>query len=440
MLLEASTENNEITQAHLTAVVSIASQSLLTGWIADSADHFRDSVKVKNEGSDRLGQLLHWLMNEPPTIADLQWITAEALPALRKSEWAPYKDDQTLGHTMTDFLQRLLIISAQSTASFPRVTPISSSLIESFYDENPYPIWSNAGTYGMGVYNSYDQYLKEYLPRSQHGLLNVLVKQERILLAGCGSGHQMALALAQYKNSHVTGMDLSKTNLQYAHWRMRELFPTSSRWSLCQGDLTQVTAETALCASGQFDVIECCGVLHHCDDPTTALKALVSALRPGGILLLGVYSAVGTERVRECIRWIHQKFNMHDAYHPTLSDIRKIRDEIEKLPTSSTVKQVLCGQLSFYSTSAFRDMLFHPCAHYFSLSELKELVDMCGLGVLSFSFDSIQDDIRTRLEYSSLSSSDCEMCSWDVWKKVERRGGIRQSLPWHNILLQKPKE
>jgi SAM-dependent methyltransferase len=44
---------------------------------------------------------------------------------------------------------------------------------------------------------------------------------------------------------------------------------------------------------GPFDYIDCCGVLHHLPDPLAGLKALVSALAPGGGLGLMVYAPHG---------------------------------------------------------------------------------------------------------------------------------------------------
>ena len=44
---------------------------------------------------------------------------------------------------------------------------------------------------------------------------------------------------------------------------------------------------------GTFDYIDCCGVLHHLEDPAAGLANLVRALAPGGGLGLMVYGAFG---------------------------------------------------------------------------------------------------------------------------------------------------
>ena len=42
----------------------------------------------------------------------------------------------------------------------------------------------------------------------------------------------------------------------------------------------------------QFDVIEAGSVLHHLADPWTGWRTLLSLLRPGGFMLLGLYSNI----------------------------------------------------------------------------------------------------------------------------------------------------
>ena len=40
----------------------------------------------------------------------------------------------------------------------------------------------------------------------------------------------------------------------------------------------------------KFDIIECSGVLHHMDDPSKGLQALLAILKKNGFLKLGLYS------------------------------------------------------------------------------------------------------------------------------------------------------
>ena len=294
----------------------------------------------------------------------------------------------------------------------------------------------STGTAGLPVFTSYLAYLRRYLPLKASASLSWPEADEKLLVAGCGSGHQVALALAQYTSTAlVKGIDLSGVNLAYAQGRLTATTPATQRWTLAQEDLTDVVP-TASEEYERYDVVECCGVLHHCKEPGTALKALVRRMKKGGVMQLGVYSAGGTERVRECISFLQEKYHLHDSAGVSAERIREVREAVDALPSSNPARQVLQSQLSYYAAAPFRDMLCHPRAHYFSLEELRVLTKAAGLRLLAMTFDSCGADIAARLAYSGKTQQDEVMASWDTWRHVE--GQINtQSLPWHNMLLVK---
>src|SRR6201989_1254729 len=56
---------------------------------------------------------------------------------------------------------------------------------------------------------------------------------------------------------------------------------------------------------GQFDYIDCTGVLHHLPDPAAGMKALVSVLQPEGgigVMLYGEYGRTGVYTLQEMLR------------------------------------------------------------------------------------------------------------------------------------------
>src|SRR6185503_18891719 len=58
---------------------------------------------------------------------------------------------------------------------------------------------------------------------------------------------------------------------------------------------------------GQFDYIDCTGVLHHLPDPSAGLAALVSVLQPDGgigVMLYGQYGRSGVYPLQEMLRSI----------------------------------------------------------------------------------------------------------------------------------------
>ena len=57
----------------------------------------------------------------------------------------------------------------------------------------------------------------------------------------------------------------------------------------------------------EFDLIECGGVLHHMNNPSQGLKALVSVLKNNGFLKLGLYSELARQDIVKARNYITSK-------------------------------------------------------------------------------------------------------------------------------------
>ena len=91
----------------------------------------------------------------------------------------------------------------------------------------------------------------------------------RVLEAGCGSASYLAFPA----DAWIVGIDISELQLERnAHVHERIV-----------GDI-----QTHEFAPDEFDAIVCWDVLEHVDDPGAALDRFMTALRPGGLLFLGV--------------------------------------------------------------------------------------------------------------------------------------------------------
>jgi ubiquinone/menaquinone biosynthesis C-methylase UbiE len=107
-----------------------------------------------------------------------------------------------------------------------------------------------------------------------------LTKPLQVLVAGGGTGDAAIMLAQQMTDAGVPGkivhLDLSAASQKIAQERAKV------RWlgniAFVQGSLLEV-GELGL---GPFDYIDCCGVLHHLDDPVAGLNALVSVLAPDG--------------------------------------------------------------------------------------------------------------------------------------------------------------
>ena len=113
----------------------------------------------------------------------------------------------------------------------------------------------------------------------------------RALVAGGGSGDATVMLAQQMASAgragDVTWLDRSAAARRVAEARVaaRKLGNVVFQ----EGSLLDLPGS----GLGPFDYIDCCGVLHHLPDPLAGLKALVSALAPGGGLGLMVYAPHG---------------------------------------------------------------------------------------------------------------------------------------------------
>ncbi len=116
-------------------------------------------------------------------------------------------------------------------------------------------------------------------------------KPLRVLVAGGGTGDAAIMLGQQMSDAGVDGavvhLDLSAASQDIARERAR--VRGLANIEFVQGSLLDV-ADLDL---GTFDYIDCCGVLHHLEDPPAGLAALLSVLAPDGGLGLMVYGELG---------------------------------------------------------------------------------------------------------------------------------------------------
>ncbi|HZR09598.1 MAG TPA: methyltransferase domain-containing protein [Myxococcales bacterium] len=147
--------------------------------------------------------------------------------------------------------------------------------VRGFYAQAPFPAYPPRDSYG---------WLRARAERSEFARLldRAIPGDARVLEVGCGTG-QMSLFLAT-ADRLVIGADLARPSLELAESARR-------RYGIDRA----VFVETDLRAPGlrpfAFDVVYSSGVLHHTPDPRASFAAIVRLVRPGGMLVLGLYNA-----------------------------------------------------------------------------------------------------------------------------------------------------
>lgn len=118
---------------------------------------------------------------------------------------------------------------------------------------------------------------RDRLTRIAGGSLDVF-NGKKTLEAGCGAGRFTELMLQA--GASVFAIDLSRG--VEANFRNCSSF---KNYYVAQADIMELPV-----AASQFDIVVCVGVIQNTPDPEVTIKALCSHVRPGGTLLIDIYS------------------------------------------------------------------------------------------------------------------------------------------------------
>ena len=197
--------------------------------------------------------------------------------------------------------------------------------VKSFYEENPFPNYEGMEEFGELVNKGSAN------PFSAQ-LLRAIGYNKLVLECGCGTG-QLSHFL-QLNNNHVLGIDMSLGSLKLAieHKRRNRL----ERSGFAQMNIFQLAIKDS-----SFDVAIAHGVLHHTFDARRAFAHVARKVKPGGIVIVGLYNSyarwaswlrskvigvlgpridyVVRTRIRDVTKaetWIKdQYFNPHETWH-----------------------------------------------------------------------------------------------------------------------------
>lgn len=253
-------------------------------------------------------------------------------------------------------------------ADIPRLTRIEdpvSRLVQDQYEENPYPRWVRPAPQRPDTIRNF---LVGKFPFAKFERL-AGGAQPDILIAGCGTG-QRSIAMAQKFGGNMLAVDLSLASLGYARRKSEELGLTIT---YAQADILELERDLG---GRQFDLIESLGVLHHLADPWAGWRALLSLLRPGGVMLLGLYS----ERARRPVMAARARIGGRGG---SADDIRAFRQELIQ---SGDLPSILDSE-DFFSLSACRDLLFHVQEQRMALGQVAQFLQSHSLRLLGFELD-----------------------------------------------------
>jgi Flp pilus assembly protein TadD/SAM-dependent methyltransferase len=283
--------------------------------------------------------------------------------------------------------------------AIPALTTITDDVsrkVQRQYEDMPYPRWIKAAPVGQPV--TIDWYLRSQFPSAP---IRASMPQSGldILIAGCGTGQHAIETAQRFSHARVLAIDLSRTSLGYAIRQARALHLDHVEYA--QADILQLGT-----LGRSFGLIEVGGVLHHMRDWAEGWRALLTVLRPGGFMHVGLYSALARTDVRAVRGFIAER-----GYGESADDIRRCRQDILRLEESSALRNVT-KYADFFTTSECRDLLFHVQEQQLSIPEIAAFLRQHGLAFLGFT-GPVSGAYRARFP------ADAAMTDLDQWHQFE---------------------
>jgi Flp pilus assembly protein TadD/SAM-dependent methyltransferase len=296
------------------------------------------------------------------------------------------------------------------------VTPIVDEVsikVREQYEQSPYPRWIKTAPIGRATT------LDTYLSGKFANFRALETAAPEVLIAGCGTGQHVATIALQFTGLRTLAIDLSRASLAYAQRAARSLGLTGIEYA--QADILNL-GSLGRC----FDMIDSSGVLHHLADPFAGWRVLLSLLRPGGVMRLGLYSALGRREVAAVRQFVAAR-----GYSADAASIRQCRQELMGF-AAGTPQRLIAETSDFFNISECRDLLFHVQEHNLTLPQIKDFLAADALTFLGF-----EGCARGYQRYAQLFPHDTAAADLDRWSGIENENP-RLFFNMYQFWVQKP--
>jgi SAM-dependent methyltransferase/tetratricopeptide (TPR) repeat protein len=346
---------------------AIAQQCFINEYVYSQSDH---ETAQASRLRDMLAQKLAAGEGVPPLLlaAVAAYVPLHTIPGVQSLLAADWSDAVAalLRQQVCEPLEEL-----QDRRTIRVLTPVDDTVsleVMRQYEENPYPRWTAAPLTASAAKD------KEYRGANDNAQAGPATTD--ILIAGCGTGRHPIGAARAYPQARIVAADISRTSLAYALRKTRE--EGLSNIDYVQADILKLGA-----IGMRFDRVEACGVLHHLADPRAGWRALLSLLRPSGVMRVGLYSEAARRSVVEARRIIAAR-----GYRSSPEDIRALRQSIMRERHAPLWRDMLEKSEDFYSTSGCRDLFFNVMEHRFTIAEIADFLREHALEFHGFEVDA----------------------------------------------------
>ncbi|HCP01673.1 MAG TPA: methyltransferase [Rhodospirillaceae bacterium] len=208
-----------------------------------------------------------------------------------------------------------------------------------------------------------------------------LTKPLRVLAAGGGTG-DAAIMLAQQMNDNgipgeVVHLDLSEPSQAIA--KARADARGLENMHFVKGSLLDV----AKVAPGPWDYIDCCGVLHHLEDPETGLRKLAGQLADDGgigVMVYGEYGRTGVYHMQNMLQKIAPGDELEDDERIDLA--RRLTNSLPA--TAWLLRNGLIQDHVSGGDAGLYDLFLHSRDRAFLVPDVDNFIKQAGLRLAGF--------------------------------------------------------
>ena len=245
------------------------------------------------------------------------------------------------------------------------------------------------------------------LPEIEHYVFGGTIDRTRpfrALIAGGGTGDattMLAQQLADARmNAEVVYLDWSQASRKIAEARIAARGLGNVRF------VSASLLDLPTLGLGQFDYIDCCGVLHHLEDPAEGLALLTDALTQAGGMGLMLYGRLGRRGVYD-MQAVLRAVTEPEADHAARLELA--RRLIVTLPaTNWFARNPFLGDHRTQGDAGLADLLLHPRDRAYTVDEIQALAQGAALRIVAFTPkaryepENMVSDVRLKVRLARL--------------------------------------